>query len=107
MALIHCPECGKDMSKAAALCPGCGAPVVAAAAETDAAEATQATGKKLRIQQLIAVLLVIIGPLMILIGGSNPNIHQGSGAAMFGLLALLIGLIWLIVVRIRIWQRRS
>lgn len=28
MALIKCPECGKDISDAAKACPGCGAPRV-------------------------------------------------------------------------------
>lgn len=26
MALVKCPECGRDISTAAAACPGCGAP---------------------------------------------------------------------------------
>lgn len=27
MAMIKCPECGRDISDAASACPGCGAPV--------------------------------------------------------------------------------
>lgn len=28
MALIHCPECGREISDKAVVCPGCGAPVL-------------------------------------------------------------------------------
>ena len=30
MALVQCPECGKEVSSAAAACPGCGHPVLPA-----------------------------------------------------------------------------
>ena len=26
MALIHCPECGREISDQASVCPGCGLP---------------------------------------------------------------------------------
>jgi membrane protein YdbS with pleckstrin-like domain len=37
MALIDCPECGKQVSTAAATCPSCGFPVAAQAAEAQPA----------------------------------------------------------------------
>ncbi len=37
MALIKCPECGRDVSTAAKVCPGCGFPIAEPAAPTPAA----------------------------------------------------------------------
>jgi membrane protein YdbS with pleckstrin-like domain len=40
MALINCPECGKQVSTAAATCPSCGFPVATQAAEAQPAHDT-------------------------------------------------------------------
>ncbi len=44
MALINCPECGKQVSTSAQACPNCGFPVAAKMAEKPAGEATWASG---------------------------------------------------------------
>jgi len=43
MALINCPECGKQVSTAAATCPSCGFPVATQAAEARPAHDTLLT----------------------------------------------------------------
>lgn len=37
MALINCPECGKQVSTEAQACPGCGYPIASRATQTEAA----------------------------------------------------------------------
>ena len=102
MALTQCPDCDKQVSTSAVSCPNCGAPI-AAAKETEAAGAplttTQLTSKKLKGQQLIATLMVIVGSIWIF---SSPE----SGAGLPAFIAL-VGLVWFIVIRIRTWWHHS
>lgn len=104
MALIKCPDCDKQVSTSAAACPNCGAPVKAAR-ETKAAGAplttTQLTSKKFKGQQVVAVLMIIVGAVWLSVYlGANAN--QGNGAG-WAILTLLVGMIWYIVIRIRTW----
>ena len=60
MALIHCPECGREISDKAAACPGCGYPLFSQAtnSESDAfLEASRHRDKR---------FLCIAGPLLLL-----------------------------------------
>jgi uncharacterized membrane protein YvbJ len=106
MALINCPECTKEVSTSAISCPNCGAPI-AAAKEAEAAGAplttTQLTSKKLKGQQAIAVLMVIVGTIWLFVAmGQQP----ASGAGL-PLIITLVGLIWFIVTRVRTWWHHS
>ena len=101
MALTTCPDCQKDVSTSAASCPNCGAPVAAAAVEAKAAGAqlttTQGTSKKLKAQQLLATLAVIVGVIWTM-GEADSGSSSGIGA-----LILVGGFVWFVVVRIRMW----
>ena|SRR5215831_21186347 len=75
MALIRCPECQREVSSAAASCPGCGHPIlVAAHSESRAATARWSPG--------IAAILSLVIP--------------GTGQMYRG--AIGQGILWLIFV---------
>ena len=53
MALVKCPECGKEVSEGAPSCPKCGCPIKAVTIEK--------TGKKWKGLILISILMFIFG----------------------------------------------
>ncbi len=55
MALTHCAECAHQISEAAAACPSCGAPVKGGVVTT------QATARRFKGLQLLAVLIMSAG----------------------------------------------
>lgn len=104
MALIDCPECGKQVSDAARACPGCGVSI-AGASEEKAAGAnlttTQITSKKLKLQQVASALLLLGGVVSLLTVNSSPDEPMGPSPIPTALTS--IGLVWFVVTRIRIW----
>tara|TARA_R110002073_G_scaffold44656_4_gene123741 strand:+ start:5811 stop:6134 length:324 start_codon:yes stop_codon:yes gene_type:complete len=103
MALIACPDCGKEVSDRAAACNGCGAPI---GVDTEARGSgvrtlatTQLTSKSLKLQSLIAGIIFIVGMFMVI--GSDPA-PDDNGAGI-GSLLLVVGVLWYIVTRFRIW----
>ena len=102
MALINCSECNHEVSDKAEACPKCGAPI-AQARETVAAvthvKTVQETSKKFKLQTLISVSLIIIGFAWIIAVANNPQ----SESSEMPLLFIIVGLIWYIVNRFRIW----
>jgi len=57
MALIKCPECGKEVSENAASCPNCGRPIKATMTINE--DGSQTSVRRLWIIILIAVILII------------------------------------------------
>ena len=104
MALINCPECSKEISNAAPACPNCGTPI-ASASEASAAGAqlttTQLTSKKLKMHTAISVLAVIVGAVWIMV--QMDAVERGSEPSAIPILLLLLGFVWFIITRIRIW----
>ena len=105
MALIYCPECGKQVSDSAASCPNCGFGI-ASMRETNAVgtplTTIQQTSKKLKVHYLISVSLIIIGLMWIFISASA----EGSGQQqnwMVPVSMTFVGLFWSIVTKIRAW----
>jgi len=102
MALIKCRECNHEVSDKAEACPNCGAPV-AAARETVAAgtqiRTIQETSKKFKLQTLISVSIIIIGVVWLMAVKDDP---QSEPSVMPGLL-IVVGSVWYIVNRFRIW----
>jgi len=97
MGLIACPTCSKEVSDAAGSCPNCGHPIgnPTDPQRSERTFTTQATGKGAKGQQLLAVLLVIVGVVMA---------AQGSGdTSGIGGLLLLVGLVWWLAARIYAW----
>lgn len=105
MAIITCAECGGKVSDKADTCPHCGAPV-SRAKETAAAGQTittvQQTSKKLKMHTLISLSIGIIGFLMVI---GTASAEQEPSA--LGSLMALVGFVWFIVTRFRIWWHHS
>ena len=109
MALIACPECGKDISTKAETCPHCGAPI-GAAPEVNATgtqiRTIQETSKRLKTHILISAILFWGGFVWMFLyilsartDGDSPSILTYFVATIM----ILTGLIWYIVTKARIW----
>ena len=98
MALIKCPECGTEVSDLAESCPKCAYPIAGGGtsqAHSGKIQTIEKTGKFLKLQLLISALLFILGFIVM-----SAKINGGSQwAALF----VVIGLIWHIMVRFKIW----
>ena len=108
MSLIKCLECGHQISSNAESCPKCGYPI-AGGGSTQAhggkIQTIEQTSKKYKLQQLLSSLLVI-GSVIAMIVGFSGN-EPSSGAVSFGILGLIVGLIWFIVVRFLTWWHHA
>src|SRR5690554_1631201 len=104
MALIACPECSKQVSDSAPSCPNCGV-AIATAHETKASGArlttTQVTSKKLKLQSLISVVLIIVGVIGLFSSGANTP--EGDTPPAWPFLFFTAGFVWYLVTRFRIW----
>ncbi len=92
MAMIECPECGKEISDKAQSCIGCGAPVGEAPAEAtpevpEKVVTTQATGKMYKGAQAVGVVVILAGIVMMVKG----YIDAAIGALIIGLCLFLFG----------------
>lgn len=103
MALITCPDCGKEVSDRAAACNGCGAPLgVDAEARGSGVRSlttTQLTSKSLKIQSLIAVVMFLVGMVMAM--ATDPA--EGESGVGIASLLMVVGVLLYIVTRFRIW----
>lgn len=103
MAMIECPECEKQVSEKAAQCPNCAFPIAVnsntATVNPSVTQTVELTGKKLKTQIVLSVLMVL-SCLVIAIAGSSGG---SSGATTIGGFGMAIGVTWFIVTRIRIW----
>ncbi len=103
MSLIQCSECNNEVSDKASSCPKCGAPI-ASNNENIAAGANlktiQETSKKFKLQALISIFLIIIGAVMLIATSDAKSGQEPSGT---GAIILLIGIIWYLINRFRIW----
>lgn len=105
MALINCPDCNNQVSTSAVACPQCGAPI-AEARQAQAAGSqlttTQETSKKLKLHTLISVGLIVVGLMVLALSASNARINGGE-PSQFPALMIVVGLVWYIATRFRIW----
>lgn len=99
MALVACIECGKEVSDKAAACIGCGAPVGSSVGAGTPVITTQGTSKYLKAQQLIAAGIAIFG----LLGTCGAVSENDNSLASFNAGLFWIGIIWFVIVKIRIW----
>ena len=109
MALIKCPECECQISSNAECCPKCGYPI-AGGGSTQAhggkIQTVEQTSKKYKLQQLLSSLLIIVSVIMIA-DSSSEGADSSSEVAVSGILGLIVGLIWFIVVRFLTWWHHS
>ena len=99
MALIQCPDCGSQVSSSADTCIKCGYPIAGGGttqAHGGKVQTIEQTSKRYKLHQLLSVLLIIVGVVVIFTGGSG-------GEATFGVLAIVVGLIWYITNRFATW----
>ena len=91
MALVNCPECGKEISDKAKSCPNCAYPIQAVTVE--------ATAKKWKGIKLTGGILVPVGLVIVFATKDNPTI----GGLVFGGLLTLFGLILYVVGGVGKW----
>ena len=96
MALIKCSECGNQVSSSAASCPKCGTPIASEGIRTPLAT-IQRTSKTLKMQGCLGGVLFCIGVGVLVYG-----ISTGTGMVV-GIALTLIGIVWSLITRIRIW----
>ncbi len=100
MALITCSDCGASVSDRAPACLKCGAPIDARGpGRAPTPVVTELTSKRLKFQTLLAAVTIVIGFVVIMNSGASGNV----GSSVIGTLMLLVGLVWLVITRIRIW----
>lgn len=97
MSLIACAECGHQISSRAKACPQCGAPVAADARR--GVVTTQQTGKLAKLQQALAVVLMIVG-VVLFAGGDTQRAATGG-------MLMIAGLIWWLGARVWAWWRHG
>jgi F0F1-type ATP synthase assembly protein I len=96
MALISCPECKTEVSEYAEKCPKCSYPLKKSITESKAQE-VELTSKRLKGRLIIAVMLMIGGMLLLLIGHTVPFL------LVIGCLVALFGAILSVATKISIW----
>lgn len=107
MALIQCPDCGKQISESAPACPHCGRPCAAIASEElrynrpyerdSAYVTTQLTAKSLKASQAVGAVLVTIGFFGMLIADADGPMRWVPR------IILLIGAFTYLGARLKIW----
>lgn len=103
MAIIKCPECSTEVSDKAETCPKCAFPVADHfnPSPKNRVQTVEQTGKRHKLQMLLSGLTIIIGIIML--------VSQVSAAApsedtiMWGFLICIVGVIWLVIVKILSW----
>ena len=94
MALIECPECGREVSDKARACPKCACPL-------RRVQLIEQTGKLWKAVQLFGALASIAGTVTACAG-----INAGNGSSSttpVGFLILVLGLVVFVVGRIGGW----
>jgi hypothetical protein len=103
VALVSCPECGKQVSDKAANCIGCGAPLGANRVEVGAigkqVSTIEETSKSLKMH-IVGAAILFWGGLFILWSASSSG---SGGLGHIGAWATLIGFFWWLATRLRIW----
>ena len=101
MALVKCPECDTQVSTAASACPKCGAPIATQGIGTPLSTIQQ-TSKRLKAHIIFSSLAFWIGLVWLLIV-INSDSKTPDTSTPIPVLLLLIGLIWFLITKFRIW----
>jgi hypothetical protein len=111
MALVRCPDCGRKVSDRAVACPECACPIAgthntepprpgATPHNTGPAwpdtQTIEQTGKGYKVQQVAAVLLMLVGMVGCMAGGEGRT-GEFMGALMFA------GVAWYVYARMGAW----
>ena len=101
MALIECSECGRQVSDRAVSCPGCGAPIAGKAAGAPV-QTIEKTAKKLKGQELLAGMVFWIGGIALIVNLIYAA-EANSSVSPILVVVTALGLVWYMVVKLRIW----
>jgi hypothetical protein len=108
MALIKCPECGREISDKAPNCPNCGYVQDTASVKGSVDDAInvnvnkiEKTGKKWKSMKIWGWISIIVGFCFI---GSDPKFE---GPFVVGIILLIFGVIWLISAKFGNWWDRG
>ena len=78
MALINCPECGKEISDSAMNCPNCGYPMQVESASTNKLKEDNKIPKKIPVVLMLCMAAVIIMMILVQLGiRSKSTISNG------------------------------
>lgn len=100
MAMINCPECGKNISEKAFSCPNCGYPLNENAVDTKISIRSKMPGRGLGIAGMIMGILGVVYSPITLISTTDIDtntiqrqscITMAIYIAVFGILALIFG----------------
>jgi uncharacterized membrane protein YvbJ len=96
MALIRCPECGNQVSTAAASCPKCGVPISSKGAGTPLSTIQQ-TSKRLKVHIVLSSVAFWIAAILLLASFAS------EAPSPFAIFLVLVCMVWYLVTKIRIW----
>ena len=82
MALVRCPDCGKEISDAAPSCIHCGRPR-AAQIVGDKVQTVELTAKRYKGQQLLGVILLVVAVVVAIASGGHNAIAGALSSLMF------------------------
>src|SRR2546423_832594 len=114
--LIQCPTCGADCSSAAPACPKCGHPFHQSGfnakggaklnpAHTGRVTTTEKTGKGLKLQLSIAAIGSLVGLTMLLLAQFGPKTSGSAPTVAATVLGIFV--VWLVIVKLKIWWRHG
>lgn len=87
MALIHCSECGRDVSDRASSCPQCGNPIAGRIVTTMShpadVQTVEATGKSWKAMQAFGVGVILVGTFACMRSISESSEDGGVVSALF------------------------
>ena len=115
MALINCPECGETVSDKAVSCPKCAYPITAHSNLVNSnqrkIQTIELTLKKHKISLLLASIPLVGGFMFLLmafvVAASGNASGFVGGLGLIGIIGIIIGIIWLIIIEIRIWRHHD
>jgi DNA-directed RNA polymerase subunit RPC12/RpoP len=97
MGLMICPECKKEVSSQAVLCPNCGVPIGGLLKELSPSNRStiQLTSNMLKMHAVLSSLLFWGGIVV-----AYNNFRDDPEATKYASIAILVGLVWYIVTKI-------
>lgn len=96
MALINCPECGREVSSLAPACPHCGCPFIEVVSAPERRLPT-AHGASRRGGRALAGCLVAVGAILVAVGVQGVKTSSSHDMSVLGFVGLglaLLGLFW-------------
>lgn len=99
-----CPACAEEILAEAKKCKHCGeyldeVKAPAGAFASPKVQTIQQTGQSLKVQIVLAALLIPFGFVVVVVG----MLAASRGAQVFGGLVLLFGVAWIIFTKFRMW----